>query len=86
MSQDPVLRGARIRQFLEDEAVIWALGELRKENYAMFRTAATPHDLLAAQARGQVLEMFEATMRAVVDVGEVEEHRREHDAQDVTVR
>lgn len=76
---ETIRRGRRVEEFLQDEAIVWALDELRQENYRRFVTAQTTDDLRAAQARQQAFDAFAQTLRAIVDAGMVEQHHREHE-------
>lgn len=83
---DPITRGIRIKQWLEDEAVVWALDELKQQNYTLFLAAKTTEELIGAQARQQAFEAFTRTLRAIVGEGEFEQHHREHPEQNATER
>lgn len=83
---DPVIRGIRIKQWLEDEAVMWAMDELKRANYESFLSAKTTEELIGAQARQQAFEAFAQTLRAIVGEGEMEQHKREHPEQNATER
>ena len=83
---DTIRRAQRVEQWLADEDVAWALAELEKANYELFRTARDDEGRRTAQARAHVLESFHATLRAIVDAGEVEKAKREHEAQNAAER
>lgn len=74
---DPIERGYRIQKFLDDEAVQYAIEEMKQANYELFLKAQTPDDRMMAQARAQVTAIFLDTLHAVVSVGEREQLERE---------
>ena len=85
---DTIRRAQRVEQWLEDEDVSWALAELEKANYELFRVAKNDEERRIAQARAHAYESFRATLRALVDAGEVEKDRlnREQEAENATAR
>lgn len=74
---EAIERGVRIQKLLADEAVIWALAEMRQANYNVFVKAATDEERRMSQARAHVLNTFEDTLRAIVSVGEREQYDRD---------
>lgn len=74
---DVIDRSIRIQKFLEDEAVQWALSEMRDANYELFVKVNSDEERRMSQARAQILETFENTLRAIVSVGEREQYDRD---------
>jgi len=74
---DVIDRSIRVKRLLEDEAVVWALAELDKENYERFVKADTDEERRQAQARAQVTRIFGTLLQAIVDAGERETIQRD---------
>jgi hypothetical protein len=69
--------GRRIDTFLHDELVDACLTVMKERAYQMFLAATTDGDRVMAQARAKVLDDFTASLRGVVDDGELAKHDRE---------
>ena len=77
---DVELAGARLDEFLKDEAVQQAFTLMKQQAYTDFVAAQDDEERRMAQAKAKVLDTLEAALRAVVDVGErarTERERRE---------
>lgn len=79
--QELIDAGSRVRAFVEDEAVQAAIARTAAQNYADFKTATTPADLLKASAKASVLDDFIHQLQITIDRGEaagIQRKDREH--------
>lgn len=68
--QELIDAGARVKAFVADEAVQAAIAQMAANNYAKFKEAATPDDLLKASAKASVLDDFVHQLQISIDRGE----------------
>jgi len=74
---DAIERARRIDLLFNDDDVQAALSDLKTYNYKLFLAAGDDAGRAMAQAQALVLESFEATLRGLLDAGELAKHEQD---------
>lgn len=69
--QELIDAGARVKAFVQDEAVQAAIARMATKNYDLFKKAAAPEELLKASARAGLLDDFVNELQITIDRGDM---------------